>query len=252
MWFRSIIASVACSLLSLPASAAEKPYRVSLVGDGFDGTSWHTAVLIELDPGWKTYWRMPGESGVPPEFTWSPSAPAKVEVSFPTPARYADQSGETVGYEGQALFPVVVTPEKPGGLDLGLDLFFAVCKDISISATAKASIQLGSMMRDPGGAARVERALEDLPGQGAAVSSARIVMEGPTPVLALDLAERPDDIFVETATSAYFRAPAFAADGKSARLAIDNLKDPAKLSGTALKLTYRLHGRGFEQTVTLP
>ena len=90
---------------------AEKPYRVSLIGDSFDGRSWQTGVLIELEPGWKTYWRMPGEAGIPPEFTWTTSAPAEVRVSFPRPARYADQSGETVGYEGAALFPVAVTPE---------------------------------------------------------------------------------------------------------------------------------------------
>ena len=94
--------------LAVPALAEEKPYRISLIGDGFDGTAWHTGVLIELAPGWKTYWRMPGDSGIPPEFTWAPSHPATVEVAFPTPSRHVDKSGEAVGYESEVLFPVTV------------------------------------------------------------------------------------------------------------------------------------------------
>ncbi len=252
MWFRSIIVGMTGSLLATGALAGEKPYRVSLVGDSFDGRSWHTGVLIELEPGWKTYWRMPGEAGIPPEFTWTTSAPAEISVSFPAPARYADQSGETVGYEGEALFPAVVTPEKATELELGLDLFFAVCKDICIPASAQASITLGSVMRDPPGSARVEQAVKAVPAQGSAVTSARLVTDAGKPVLQLELRETPDDIFVETPTSAYFRAPDFSSGGKEARLVIDNLKDPAKLAGTPLRLTYRIGGVSLEQTVTLP
>jgi DsbC/DsbD-like thiol-disulfide interchange protein len=252
MWFRSIIAGAACSLLASAAFAAEKPYRVSLVGDSFDGQSWHTGVLVELDPGWKTYWRMPGEAGIPPEFTWTTSAPAAVNVAFPMPGRYADQSGETVGYETAVLFPATVTPEKPGPLELGVDMFFAVCKDICIPASARATITLGTAMQDPDGSARVEDALKALPASGDAVVSAVVEMGGGMPVLRLGLRDRPDDIFVETATSAYFRRPVFSADGSQASLTIDNLKDPAKLAGTSLKLTYRLNGAGLEQIVTLP
>jgi len=252
MWLRSIIVSVACSLLAPGALGAEKPYRVSLVGDSFDGRSWQTGVLIELEPGWKTYWRMPGEAGIPPEFTWTTSAPAEVRVSFPGPSRYADQSGETVGYEGTALFPVAVTPEKATELDLGLDLFFAVCKDICIPASASAAISLGTVVRDPSGSARVEEARKAVPGQGAAIMAARLVMEGGKPVLELELKEKPEDIFVEAPGSAYFRAPAFSNGGRLARLIVDNIKDPGNLSATALTLTYRLNGANLEQTVTLP
>jgi DsbC/DsbD-like thiol-disulfide interchange protein len=252
MWIRSIFALLACCVTVSPAISAEKPYRVSLIGDAFDGTSWHTGVLVELDPGWKTYWRMPGEAGIPPDFTWTTSAPAKVTVSFPSPSRYADQSGETVGYEQAVLFPAVVTPQKAGPLDLKLDLFFAVCKDICIPASATASVTLGTMARDPAGSARVGQAAAMLPSPGEAITAASIVMEAGHPVLVLELKEKPDDIFVETPGPAYFRAPAFSADGRQARLAIDNVTDPAKLAGIALRLTYSVNSVGLEQTVKLP
>lgn len=253
MWFRSILAGLACSLAIQHAVAEEKPWRVSLVGDRFDGSAWHTGVLIALDPGWKTYWRMPGEAGVPPEFTWKTSLPARVEAQFPTPRRYADASGETVGYEGEALFPVTVTPEGPADdLRLDLALFFAVCKDICIPARAEASIELGPQARDPQGSARVEGAEQALPARGDAIAAAALGEHDGKPVLLLTLKDRPEDIFVETTTSAYFRKPVFSADGREARLAIDNLADPAALAGSTLTLTYRLNGRGLEQAVTLP
>jgi DsbC/DsbD-like thiol-disulfide interchange protein len=157
-----------------------------------------------------------------------------------------------VGYEESVLFPAVVTPQVVGPLELGLEMFFAVCKDICIPATATASITLGTVAADPQGSAQVQKALDSLPRPGNAVSSASIVTEDGRLALKLELAERPDDIFVETPTSAYFRAPEFSRDGKQARLVIDNLKDAAKLAGTSLKLTYRLNGAGLEQTVTLP
>jgi DsbC/DsbD-like thiol-disulfide interchange protein len=131
-------------------------------------------------------------------------------------------------------------------------LFFAVCKDICIPASATASISLGTAMGDAAGSARVAEALAGVPAPGTAVTSARIAVEAGQPELVLELAETPEDIFVETPTSAYFRSPRFSADGREARLAIDNLKDPAKLLGATLSLTYRIRGVGLEQSVTLP
>lgn len=250
MWNR--IARLAlCLFLATPAMAEEQPYRVSLIGDGFDGTSWHSGVRIDLAPGWKTYWRMPGDSGIPPEFTWTPSAPARVEVAFPTPSRHVDKGGETIGYQQEVLFPVTVTPEKPGALDLKLDLFFAVCKDVCVPAQAQASIALGSDARDPLGSSRVESARAAIPAAGDAITSAALADETGKPVLQLALKERPEDIFVESATSAYFHAPQFVGDGK-AQLAIDSLSDVSKLKGQPITITYLLGGKGYEQTLTLP
>ena len=234
------------------AQAMERPYRVSLIGDGFDGTQWHTGVLIELDDGWKTYWRMPGEAGIPPDFTWKTSEPADVSVLFPVPARYHDASGETVGYQHEVVFPVQVNAGQATEVKLDLSLFFAVCKDVCIPAKATASVALGTAVRDPRGTVLVEQALASVPKAGNLITSARIVVEDNAPVLLLSLAARPDDIFVETTTSAYFRAPQFSADGREARLVIDNVKDAAKLRGTTLKLTLRQYDRGLEQSVTLP
>ena len=112
-----------------------------------------------------------------------------------------------MGYDTQVIFPVTVTPETSKGLDLTLDLFFAVCKDVCIPARAEASISLGTDARDPLGSSRVESARAAVPAAGDAVTGAEIISENGKPVLRLALKERPEDIFIESTTSAYFHAP---------------------------------------------
>jgi DsbC/DsbD-like thiol-disulfide interchange protein len=252
MFRRSIMAIVACLGLTPHASAMERPYRVSLIGDAFDGKSWQTGVLIELDKGWKTYWRNPGEAGIPPDFAWKTSVPAEVAVKYPTPGRYRDDSGETLGYEREAVFPVTVAAGPATSVHLDLSLFFAVCKDVCIPAKAEASILLGPVAKDRAGAAKTERAMAAVPVPGDIVSAASIAVESGKPVLVLRLDRQPGDIFVETSTGAYFRAPRFSADGRHAHLIIDNVTDVKKLEGAMLKLTMTLGDQGLEQNVTLP
>ncbi len=77
------------------------------------------------------------------------------------------------------------------------------------------------------------------------------MIENGKPVLKLGLARRLDDIFVETTGPAYFHAPRFSSDGRTAWLAVSNLSDPAKLAGAGLRLTYVADGKGYEQTVRI-
>ena len=252
MPFRSIIAAAALAMCATAVSAAEKPYRVTLAGDDYQGDGWLTGVRIELDEGWKTYWRMPGEAGIPPLFTWTISQPSEIEVLYPLPGRFADASGETVGYAHEVVFPVRVMNSTATGLTLDLDLFFAVCRDICIPAQTKASVALGAALRDPEGSRRVEQWAARIPATGTPVTRAEIVIEQDKPALLLNLTTPVTDIFVETAGSAYFRKPVFSADGREARLIIDNVKDALTLKGAMLKLTFSTAAGGLEQSLTLP
>ena len=236
------------------AHAAARPYRVSLIGDSFDGEVWRTGVRVEMDEGWKTYWRMPGEAGIPPQFTWTASpGTGPIEVSFPVPGRFQDASGETVGYKHEVVFPVTVRPGSASMVKLGLDLFLAVCKDICIPAQAQAAIELGSASHDPKGSVRVETWLAKLPTLAGIVTSVSYAMDDAgRPQLLLALGATVDDIFAETATPAYFRAPEFSGDGRLARMVADNVKDFSALRGTELKLTFKRGDAGLEQTLMLP
>src|SRR5689334_18069750 len=69
-------------------------------------------VEIKLAPGWKTYWRYPGDSGVPPRFDFAGSENVKsVEILWPAPHRFSDESGITIGYKNDVIFPLRIVPQ---------------------------------------------------------------------------------------------------------------------------------------------
>ena len=248
-----MIASLAALAAATRASRAEvPPYRVSLVGDAFDGSAWAAGVRVELDEGWKTYWRMPGDAGIPPEFTWSASVPADIEVLFPLPTRFNDASGETVGYKHEVIFPVLVRPRQSAALDLKLDLFLGVCREVCIPARASATLSLGSASRDPVGSALVADWIRRVP---VPMDFARepVVrrLDGKT-VLELALDRPVDDIYGEAGHGIYVHRPQFSEDGETARLELGNVSESSSLKGTVLKLTARRGEAGLEQTIVLP
>lgn len=115
---------------------------VRLVAGDKDGGHLTGGVQIRLSPGWKTYWRYPGDSGVPPRFDWSGSENvAAIEVLWPAPVRFDDGGSFSIGYKRDVTLPFRVTPRdaaKPVDLKLGLD--FAVCEKICQPATASLAL----------------------------------------------------------------------------------------------------------------
>src|SRR5262245_19051661 len=90
----------------LPAS------RVRLVAGGAGGGVYRVGVEIVMAEGWKTYWRTPGDAGVPPTFDWSGSGNlGAVTVFYPTPMRMEEAGGEVIGYKNAVVFPVDVKPQ---------------------------------------------------------------------------------------------------------------------------------------------
>lgn len=230
----------------------EKPFRVSLVGDAATADGWITGIKIDLDPGWKTYWRMPGDAGIPPVFGWNGgSGQGLAEVRFPLPQRFRDAGGETIGYHGTVVLPVLVTRGAILPQPLHLDLFFAVCRDICVPVQANAAIELGAAQRDPQGSQLVDDWLARVPVPGEVAAEAKVVMTEGKPVLELSLRRPVDDIFVEWDGPAYFHKPVFSADGRQAQLPIANVKDAASLAGAVLRLTFDQGGKGLEQTLHL-
>jgi DsbC/DsbD-like thiol-disulfide interchange protein len=113
--------------------------RVRLIGMRWKaGEAQYLAGLeISLDDGWKTYWRMPGDSGVPPAFEWTGSSNLeKASVLYPAPVRMKEAGGEAIGYKGIVLFPIAITPKDTSApVSLKLSLEFGICRDICIPAT---------------------------------------------------------------------------------------------------------------------
>lgn len=121
LWLLSLIAAL---LLYSAQSLAETPstgwlshedhppvsVKLELTGHYEAERNLLPALLhVELDEGWKTYWRSPGEGGIPPTFDWSESSNIDdIEWHWPMPSRYSIQGIDTVGYQGSLTFPLMV------------------------------------------------------------------------------------------------------------------------------------------------
>ena len=106
-------------------------------------------IEIMLEPGWKTYWRTPGE-GIAPSFSWDESLNLKdVRVLWPAPVRFADGEGSSsIGYKERVVLPVAVTPEDPTRpVSLNLAVAYGVCKDICMPVEAELSLDLDMPVR---------------------------------------------------------------------------------------------------------
>lgn len=111
---------------------------------GAPGGARLAGLEIAMQDGWKTYWRMPGDAGVPPMFDWSGSAnAANIKVLYPAPTRIPEAGGEVIGYKHAVLLPIEVTPQdpaKPVALKLSLEL--GICREICVPVTATFEVSL--------------------------------------------------------------------------------------------------------------
>jgi DsbC/DsbD-like thiol-disulfide interchange protein len=161
-----------CLLAAAPA-AAEAPF--SSAADAVTGVAllegWSrpdgsrlAAVEIRLAPGWHTYWRVPGEAGIPPRFDWTGSRNlADVAYQWPRPQIFDSFGLRTFGYAEELVLPVVLTPtdaDRP--MQLALDLAFGVCADICVPAEARIRARLVPDA-PPKARARIEVALAERP-----------------------------------------------------------------------------------------
>jgi DsbC/DsbD-like thiol-disulfide interchange protein len=103
-------------------------------------------VEIRLMRGWHTYWRYPGDAGVPPQFSFAGSRNVKhVEVLWPAPERMVDGSGTSIGYSAGIIFPLRVVPQEAGKpVALRLRLQYAICEKLCVPAEGRSELTLGS------------------------------------------------------------------------------------------------------------
>ena len=109
-----------------------------------DAKTLPAGIELELAPGWHTYWRYPGDSGLPPRFDFSGSRNlAAAKVSYPAPHLYTDETGNTLGYKNHVIFPVRVTPKTPGKpVTLHVKVDYAICAKLCVPARGQAELTL--------------------------------------------------------------------------------------------------------------
>jgi DsbC/DsbD-like thiol-disulfide interchange protein len=110
-----------------------------------DAKQLRAGVEIRLDPGWKTYWRYPGDSGVPPtlDFTGSENV-RSVTTLWPAPERFADGAGgQSIGYRGDVVLPLrIVAKDASKPSSLRVKLGYAICGNLCVPAQADLDLVL--------------------------------------------------------------------------------------------------------------
>jgi len=121
---------------------------VRLLAGSRSGAVLLGGIAFQLQPGWKTYWRTPGDSGVPPRFDFSKSENIEaVTVMWPAPLKFDDGAGGvSLGYHDQTVLPLRIVPksaDKP--VTLRAAISYAVCEKICIPVEANAELAFNSV-----------------------------------------------------------------------------------------------------------
>lgn len=222
---------------------------------------------IKLDDGWKTYWRNPGDAGIPPTFDWSKSENlGSVAVLWPAPSRLDEEGGSSAIYSDDVVLPLKVTaadPAKPIKLSLALD--YAICHKICVPAKGSADLTLAPGMPGGEGADAIAAAVKRIPevreiGAASVPSIRQIQLDTATKPATLTIevnSPAAASLFVEGPLKWYLTMPFPAPDADKANpqkfvLPLDGLPKDATLSGTELRFTLSTGDGGVESLYRLP
>ncbi len=219
------------------------------VADG--ASALRAGVEIRLAPGWKTYWRYPGDSGVPPHFDFDKSENLKsVQVAWPAPQRFTDADGSFIGYRDNVLFPLSIEPKDAGKpVVLRLTLDYAICEKVCIPVQARGELTIKGGANADSIIAKAEQAVPRAQPLGADASlSVKAVHRdnGAKPARVLVDIAAPDGspvaVFAEGPTADWALPVPDKVEGAPAGLqrfafALDGLPPGANANGATLKVT---------------
>jgi suppressor for copper-sensitivity B len=269
---KSAVAVTFLVVTALPAAAAtgdwagEGNARVRLVAGNVGSDSLLAAgIEIDLAPGWKTYWRSPGDAGIAPvaDFSASTNIAGPVAIGFPPPQRHDDGYAVTNIYEGRIVLPLAVKlidPSSPTRLAVGLDI--GVCEEICVPAHFDLAVDVAPGESDPEADALLADARAALPKapEPGVFAVGKIVRDGGTdkrPVFAVDIvapeAERAE-VFVEGPADWYPAPPKIVAtEGDHATYSIEFSRLGARtpLGGNEFRVTVVSAGRAIEDVIRL-
>jgi len=162
---------LAVPLLLLPLVAAADSFAPPVTFEVLPG--WRTAqgthiaaFRFRLAPGWKTYWRAPGEAGIPPRVDWTGSENiATAGFRWPAPEVFDLNGMRSIGYHDGLVLPIELTlPDPSSNAELRGRIEIGVCEDICVPVAFDFAVTL------PDGGARdplIVAALVDRPMTGA-------------------------------------------------------------------------------------
>jgi suppressor for copper-sensitivity B len=232
---------------------------VSAVDGTGDLAAIPLALHIVLQPGWKTYWRSPGDAGYPPQIDVSGSSNVeRAELMWPVPHRFQLFGLQTFGYGGEVAFPLMVIPTRTEApISLKAKLRYLVCADICVPQEASLALDLPSGAATPSGFAPLVNRFASLVPKGGdrlgwSVDQVAIDRKNQLVVDVTSASEAfsAPDVIVEGAPDFYFGPPKveLSGDRHAARLLVptERLNSGPALSASELTLTVFDGERGME------
>ncbi len=212
-----------------------------------------------IDPGWYTYWRDPGEAGIPPVFDFSASTNvASVEVLYPAPERHDDGASVSLVYRNEVVFPLVILPERMGEpVVLRVAARFGVCSDICVPTQAESEVA-ASTESDPLADARLAQFLPRVP---VAPRAGHFAIESVSmeegDALLIDV-RTPEssylDLFADAPEGWHIGQPEFLSRGENVsryRLPLAGGPDAAARKGQAIRFVAVAGSEAIEETVEI-
>src|SRR5215831_18389812 len=237
---------------------------VRLLAGSRSGAVLLGGIAIQLEPGWKTYWRTPGDSGVPPRFDFSKSENVDaVTVLWPAPMKFDDGAGgNSLGYHDQVVLPLrIVAKNADKPVTLRADINYAVCEKLCIPVEANVQLAFNSVASTEDSA--LFAALDTVPkpanvGDPNPLTILDVKREGRSEVL-VDVVSpnaRPVYLFVEGPAPDWgLPVPKLLEHGppdvKRFAFALDGVPPGVNPEGAALKLTLVGGDRAYEFNINL-
>lgn len=130
-------AALILSILAAPvvAQSLDGVARLDVIPGWQTAQGTHMAGLrVTLAPGWKTYWRAPGDAGIPPLFSYDGSTNiAAVQYHWPVPDVFHQSGMRSIGYHDSVVIPVEITPSTAGApIRMTGSVNLGVCEEICI------------------------------------------------------------------------------------------------------------------------
>jgi DsbC/DsbD-like thiol-disulfide interchange protein len=229
---------------------------IRLVAGGRSGDRLRAGLEVRLGNGWKTYWRYPGDSGVPPAFDFSRSENVRsVSVLWPAPHRFSDEGEASIGYKGDVMFPIHVVPNDPGQpVTLRLALNYAICEKLCVPAHGEAELALASAPSPYDSRLAAAESLtpkparigENIGDRPLGVTAVRLEPGQPHPRVVVEVTAPPDeplDLFAEGPTAEWslpLPEPVPGAPPGRQRFAFDLDGAPPGVDGTGAPLRFTL------------
>ncbi len=216
--------------------------RIVTTGDADADGRLKGVLDINLKPGWKTYWRDPGDAGVPPTLDVSSNPGVEAaQFDFPAPQRHDEGDFQWAGYDYPVRIPVTFTlrePISPGPIEA--DIFLGVCETICVPVQAKLTVDPAGDPANLADALAVKNAVATIPMAATADFGIRLAEESEGKIVFE--ASFPGDpssaeLFIAGEGGYFFGTPVREQRAGKTFFSVEVTRPDAKLSGPGLHYT---------------